>query len=177
MIVAVGSKNPVKVEGTRSAFAAIWPSKKWEVRGVAVSSSVPAQPMSDAESIRGAGNRARRSREAPDADFGVGLEGGIQKVGEHHFTCGWAVVVDREGHEGIGSSIRMIVPEKMMRLIREGRELGEVCDVFFNGENTKQHQGHFGLMTNNAITRPVAYRDAVISALASFLHPHLRETE
>jgi len=159
------------------AFETIWPGKKWEFRGIEVSSGVTDQPMNDAESIHGAGNRAKRSREELAADFGVGLEGGIQKVGDHHFTCGWAVVVDREGNEGIGSSIRMIVPEKMMRLIREGRELGEVCDVFFNGENTKQKQGHFGLMTNNAITRPAAYRDAVISALASFIHPHLRETE
>lgn len=175
MKVAIGSQNPVKIEGARSAFTKVWPEQSWEVNGAEVSSGVSSQPMSDAEAIRGAGNRARRARAALDADFGVGIEGGISKVGKHYFTCGWAVVVDRDGNEGIGSSIRMIVPEKMMRLIREGKELGEVCDVIFGGENTKQHQGHFGLMTNNAITRPQAYRDGVISALASFIHPHLRE--
>ena len=175
MIVAVGSKNPVKIEGARSAFGTVWPDRDWEVKGVEVSSGVPDQPMSDAESIRGAGNRAKRSRKALDADFGVGIEGGLNKIGKHWFTCGWAVVVDREGNEGSGSSIRMVVPEKMMKLIREGKELGEVCDLIFDGVNTKQHQGHFGLMTNNAITRPQAYRDGVISALANFVHPHLRD--
>lgn len=171
--VAVGSKNPVKVEAVRLAFQAIWPDEKWIVEGVSVESGISDQPMSDDECISGAGNRARRSIDVLKSDFGVGLEGGIQKIGKHFFVCGWIVVVDQSENEGIGSTIKIIVPEKMIQLIQEGKELGDVCDIIFGGENTKQAEGHFGLMTNNAVTRTSGYRDGIISALASFVHPHL----
>lgn len=58
MKVAVGSLNPVKIEGTRAAFEALWPEEQWDVEGVNVNSGVSDQPMSDGESIKGArGNR------------------------------------------------------------------------------------------------------------------------
>ena len=61
--VAVGSKNPVKIEAVRLAFKTAWPRKEWAVEGVEVDSGVPDQPMSDEESICGARNRAQRSLE------------------------------------------------------------------------------------------------------------------
>lgn len=66
----------------------------------------------------------------------------------------------------------MISP-RMMKLIREGMELGEANDRLFGRTNSKQAEGHFGLMTKNAITRLDGYRDGVIVALSRFLHPHL----
>jgi inosine/xanthosine triphosphatase len=173
--VAVGSTNPVKIEAVRRAFETIWPGESWEVVGVEVESGVSDQPMRDIESVQGARNRARRALRALDADWGVGLEGGLQEVAGKWFDCGWIVVIDQEGREGIGSTARIETPPKMMALIRQGMELGEVNDVVFGGHNTKQAEGHFGLMTNNAITRTAGYRDGVIMALARFIHPHLFE--
>ncbi|MCH8050148.1 DUF84 family protein [Patescibacteria group bacterium] len=174
--VAVGSKNPVKIEAVRLAFKTAWPREEWAVEGIEVDSGVPDQPMSDEESICGARNRAQRSLEALQADFGVGLEGGLQKISEFWFDCGWIIVTDIEGSEGIGSTIRIIVPEKMMQMIHDGKELGDACDIIFGGKNTKQAEGHFGLMTNNGVTRTSGYRDGTLSALASFIHPHLRNS-
>lgn len=80
MKVAVGSKNPVKIAAVREAFTKVWPKKHFVFEGVAVSSGVSNQPMSDEESFRGARNRAERAMKQIDADFGVGLEGVFRKL-------------------------------------------------------------------------------------------------
>ncbi|OGY19183.1 MAG: hypothetical protein A2784_02550 [Candidatus Chisholmbacteria bacterium RIFCSPHIGHO2_01_FULL_48_12] len=173
MKVAVGSKNPVKIEAVKLAFEQIWPQRKWQVMAIEVKHGITDQPMSDRESIRGAKNRARRALKKLGADFGVGLEGGLQKIGQSWFDCGWAVVVDKQGRVGMGSTARMIVPQTIMRLIKQGKELGEALDKVWNRANTKQAEGHFGLMTNKVITRTQGYRDGMIMALARFIQPHL----
>lgn len=177
MIVAVGSLNPVKLESVRLAFGALWAARAWDIRGCEVSSGVSAQPMTDAEARSGARTRARNAIRVAGADYGVGLEGGLQKVEDQWFNMGWAAVVDRAGAEGLGSTVRMIVPPALMRLVLSGSELGEACDQVFNSSNSKHAQGHFGLMTNDAIDRTGAFRDAVISALAPFLNPGLMDRQ
>jgi inosine/xanthosine triphosphatase len=172
--VAVGSLNPVKIEAVRLAFTDVWPETNWEVIGAEVSSGVSDQPMSDRESVKGATNRAKRAMKKLGANFGVGLEGGIQKVGKEYVDSGWMIVVSKDGKVGIGSSIRMHTPHKMMKMVlEEGKELGEVCDIIFKRKNTKHAEGQFGLMTKNLITRTEGYRHGVISALVRFIHPDL----
>lgn len=173
MKITVGSENPVKIEAVRSAFKLVWPDGQWEITGIKASSGVSDQPMSDEESIRGAKNRAKEALRVPGTDFGVGLEGGIQKIGEDYFDCGWVVVADRQGNEGIGSTARIITPPKMMAMVEKGTELGTVDDIIFNKTNSKQADGHFGIMTNNVVTRAQAYRDGIVMALARFLHPEV----
>ena len=82
MNIAVGSLNPVKLAAVKEAFSIVWPDTVWDVIGVEVISGVSAQPMSDIESIKGAINRAKISITELEADYGVGLEGGLQKIGE-----------------------------------------------------------------------------------------------
>lgn len=172
--IAVGSKNPVKIEAVRLAFTDVWPEIEWEIVGSEIDSGVSSQPMSDRESVKGATNRAKRALKLHQADFGVGLEGGIQKVGQEYIDSGWMIVVAKDGRVGIGSSVRMHTPHKMMKMVlEEGKELGEVCDILFKRKNTKHAEGQFGLMTKNLITRTEGYRHGVISALVRFIHPDL----
>jgi len=171
--VIVGSLNPVKILASRLAFERVWPEYDWEVSGVAVPSGVSAQPMSHEESIRGARTRARNAMATAHADYAVGLEGGLQHIEDHWYDFGWIVVQDNTGLEGIGATIGLVIPPRMMTMVHEGMELGDVIDVVFEQENSKQSNGHFGLMTHDAITRERAYADGVISALAHFIHPHL----
>lgn len=175
MKVAVGSENPVKIEAVQLAFQEVWPDEQWEIFGMKVNSGVSHQPMSDEESIRGARNRAGEALEKSDADYGVGLEGGLHQTGEHYFDCGWIVVLDRKNNEGIGSSIKMLTPKKMVEMTKQGIEIGDIDDLLFGRENSKQAEGHFGLMTKNRITRTEGYTHAVISALTRFIHFDLYE--
>lgn len=173
MRIAVGSTNPVKIEATKIAFEKVWPDESWNVQGYKVPSDVSDQPLSDLETITGAKNRAQRVLEVTRADFGVGIEGGLQQIGDDWFDCGWMVVINRVGEIGIGSSARISTPPKMMKEILAGKELGLVIDDFFKTSNARQLNGHFGLMTNNAITRTSGYVDGMVMALARFLHPQL----
>ncbi len=171
--VAVGSLNPVKIAAVQAAFEAVWPEHTWKIKGVAVPSGISDQPMSDQESIIGARNRARNALVAGEADYGVGLEGGLQQIEEQWFDCGWVAVLDRNGYKGLGSTARLAIPSRMMRLIQQGMELGEAVDAVFQQHNSKQSDGHFGLMTRNVITRKKAYTDGVVVALACFVQAHL----
>lgn len=173
MKIAVGSQNPIKIEATRRAFEALWPEEKWEISGTDVSSGVSSQPMSDEESIRGARNRARHALKTTGVDYGVGLEGGLHKIGKHYFDCGWIVVVDRAGNEGIGSTGKILTPPRLLKFIDQGMELGTANDIVFHTINSKQNEGHFGLMTKNVITRSDGYMHGVVLALSRFVHPHL----
>ncbi len=173
MKVVIGSKNPVKIEAAKIAFEKVWPEQKFEFIGVEVESGVSNQPMSDKESIKGATTRAKRAIKAGKADFGVGLEGGLQQVGKVWFEFGVAVVVNRKGEIGIGSSPRIEAPKKVMKFIHEGIELGEAIDVVFNETNLKQKQGYVGKMTEGHITRSIGYSEGVIMALVRFLNPEL----
>ena len=173
MIVAVGSLNPAKIEAARLAFGALWPGAIDGVRGFDVSSGVAAQPMTDAEAIRGARNRAARAIGLCQADYSVGIEGGVDQIDGSWFNSGWAVVIDRAGREGLGSTLRMQVPLALMELVLAGRELGDACDMVFGRSDAQRTEGFVSLMTGNAIHRTGALCDAVIAALTPFLHPAL----
>ncbi len=65
------------------------------------------------------------------------------------------------------------VPLPSLALVLEGMELGTANDQVFGKVNSKQDTGLIGLLTNDLLTREGVFRDAVISALARFLHPDL----
>lgn len=166
--IAIGSHNPVKIAATRKAFLSFWPKSQFEFLNVNASSGVSDQPMSDRECIKGARNRAKKVLRQTKADYGVGIEGGICKVEGCYFARAWAVVIDKKGNVGFGSSISAPVATKLMKLIHKGIELGKANDILTGRENTKQKEGYFGLISDNIITREKGYIDAVIMALAPF---------
>ncbi|MGH3428702.1 MAG: DUF84 family protein [Pseudonocardiaceae bacterium] len=170
MLLAVGSRNPVKVEASRLGFATFWPDLDWAVTACASPSGVRDQPMSDDEARDGATSRAHHALRAAAADFGVGLEGGLHRHGTHWFNSGWAVVVSKSGLVGVATTIRMAVPARLMEHVERGCELGVACDLVFGAKNSKQDAGHYGLMTAGLIDRTSAFRDAVVAAIADLAH-------
>lgn len=166
MLLAVGSRNPVKVEATRLGFVTFWPDLVWTVTACTSPSGVRDQPMSDEEARDGAMSRAYHALHTTTADFGVGLEGGLHKHGAHWFNSGWVVVVAKSGLVGVATTIRMAVPARLMEHVERGCELGVACDLVFDAKNSKQDAGHYGLMTAGLIDRTSAFRDAVVAAIA-----------
>ncbi len=141
MKVVVGSNNPVKIEATKLAFEKVWPDEKFEVIGFDIESGVSAQPMSAEESLKGARNRAKMAFEKMKADFAVGAEGGLEEINGKWFDCGWIVVVDKKGNEGVGTSVRMETPIRFMeKVLKEGMEIGDIDDNFFKKKAKKNKQ-------------------------------------
>jgi inosine/xanthosine triphosphatase len=171
MKIAVGTLNPVKVTAVTTMFQRVWPEA--EIVPVSVPSGVSAMPMTDAETIAGARNRAVAARAVLDADFGVGLEGGVHQEIFGLALQGWVVVVDGDGREGIGGAARIPLPEHIAQRVRSGEELGHVMDDVLGNHNTKQKGGAVGALTHGLVLRQGTFAIAVAYALAPFVSPEL----
>ncbi len=176
--VIVASENPVKINTAREGFSKLFPDDAFEFIGVSVPSGVADQPLSDEETILGARNRIARIREKePEADYFVGIEGGMEeKEGEFHVFA-WIVVENKDQIQGRGRASTFFLPPAITKHIREGKELGEAADIVFNEHNLKQGQGTIGMMTEGYLNRTDYYLQPMLIALVPFKHPHLFREE
>lgn len=172
--VAVGSHNPVKVAAVRSALATAGIDA--EVVGIQVPSGVAEQPLSLAETERGATERAHNARAALDAEWGVGMEGGVWFDGEGN---GWlsnvVVIVTADGRVSRIHGGQVLLPPAVATRVRAGEELGPVMDELTGVANSKQKLGAVGFLTGGVVRREDSFRDEVGRALAPLLHPELYE--
>lgn len=167
MLVAVGSTNPAKLEAVREAIVRVWPQA--EVRGVAVASGVSEMPMSDAECLKGARNRAQAARMALAADVGVGLEGGVHRDGDMLLLVGWAAVCAAEDREGVAGTARLPLPAVIAERVIAGEELGLIMDDLLDEHKSNQRGGAVGALTAGLVLRAEAFSMAVSYALAPFV--------
>jgi inosine/xanthosine triphosphatase len=173
--VVIASQNPVKAEAVRGGFQRLFPRLTIEILSVDSDSQVSVQPRSDEETIRGASNRAEdAARQVPEADYWVGIEGGIQDDGHGMSAFAW-VVVKSATMTGKARSGTFYLPTRIADLIRQGRELGEADDIVFEQDNSKQKDGAIGLLTGNVINRTALYEHGVILALLPFKNKALYE--
>ncbi len=169
MNIAVGSLNPVKIEAVRSVVLRAWPQAK--IEGASVPSGVSDMPMSEKDMIAGARNRAIAVRELLDADFGMGLEGGLHQESFGWTLQGWAVVVDKNGRFSTGGGARIPVSDFIAQRVLAGQELGDIMDDLLQDNNIKQKGGAVAAFTANLITRQEAFAQSVAYALAPFVAP------
>jgi inosine/xanthosine triphosphatase len=139
MKIAIGSKNPVKIQVTKNVIKKVWPDAK--VVSVDVKSGVKTQPLSNDEAIKGAINRAKKALKKLKTDLGIGMEGSVHKDRYGTFLSGWTAVVDKNGKTSIGCGGRIILTEKFCKELNQGKEIGEIIDKLTGKENTKQKMG------------------------------------
>jgi len=175
VIIAIASQNPVKIEATRVGFEKMFPVQEFSIRGESTPSEVSDQPMTDEETLTGANNRAENiAQRVTDADYCVGIEGGLQKREEDEMEAfAWIVVRRKDGKVGKSRTGTFSLPEQMVRLINQGEELGRADDIVFGQTNSKQKNGTVGNLTGNVITRSTYYSEAVVLALIPFKNPDL----
>jgi len=172
-IIAVASNNPVKLKATLDGFQRMFPRETFEVRAVKIPSVVSAQPMTDEETLEGADTRVSLACDLmPEADYWVGIEGGVMDRGSHLSGFAWVVVLS-EGRRGVGRSGEFFLPENLANLVRQGVELGEADDIVFSRKNSKQANGAIGLLTGDVVDRAELYIPAVVFALIPFKNPDL----
>lgn len=171
--IVVASQNPVKLQAAQLGFARMFPGETFMVEGVSVASGVSAQPMSDAETLRGALNRAQNARQQlAQADFWVGVEGGCQPQDDGLQVFAWMVVL-ADGRTGKGKTATFYLPEEVAALVRTGTELGHADDAVFGRSNSKQQNGSIGLLTGDVLDRAAYYEQGIIMALVPFKNPTL----
>ena len=172
--IVIASKNPVKINAVKIAFERMFPQNEYEVIGVSVISGVSDQPMTDEETFKGAQNRVENARvEISDADYFVGIEGGIEVINNEMQVFAWIYIKSLDGREGKGKTSCFYLPKKIAKLVKEGYELGDANDIVFNGHNLKQKNGSIGTLTGDLITRTSYYVEAVTVALIPFNNTEL----
>ncbi len=173
-IFAVGSTNPIKIQCVAAAITQFWPDAV--ACCVATDSGVSHQPVADDEMFTGARNRAQQAlQQVSEADFGVGIEGGVLDTSTMMWAYAWVVIVDRGGCVGMGQTGRFPLPAGVAQLVRAGLELGEADDRFFGRENSKQKEGAIGLLSNGKLERVQLYQQGVTFALLRFVNPEFYE--
>ena len=175
MRVIVASENPVKIKAVSEGFNKMFSLSNLKTEGVSVDSKVSSQPMSDEETFQGAYNRVKViQKKVPAADYWVGIEGGCQLKKKNEMEAfAWVVVKSKNGKIGKGKTSAFFLPEKIINLIKQGKELGEADDIVFGQKNSKQKNGTIGNLTNNLIDRTKYYTEAVILALIPFKNDSL----
>ena len=172
--IVLASKNPVKMRAALTGFQKMFPDVPFEIEGVSVASGVSDQPMSDIETLHGARRRVENAQtEYPDADFWIGIEGGIEEKHHEMEAFAWIVVHDKDGGVGKGRTGSFFLPPQVAALVREGKELGDADDIVFGKTNSKQENGAVGLLTDNVIHRAGYYTETVVLALIPFKNRHL----
>jgi len=169
-LIVVGSKNPVKIKSTDHAFHKTF-EDAFLVQGLEVNSGVPDQPHGNEETLEGATNRAKNAKMAfPEADFWVGIEGGVEDSDAEMNAFAYVVILDHSNKVGKAKTATFYLPEVISKLIKGGMELGSADDQYFDRENSKEGEGAVGLLTNGAVTRKEYYEQAIILALVPFLN-------
>ncbi len=123
--IAVGSASSQKVGYLREVLAEI--GIKAEIIPKEVKSGVSEQPLCEAETKKGAINRAKEAlRQTPEADFGLGIEVGyhLNKEGKYEMFC-CASIVDKNSFAQSCFSSRFLLPCFHQEILKEGKYLGE----------------------------------------------------
>lgn len=177
MRVAVGSLNPVKVEGVRRVFERVFGS----VEVLGVDCGGPKQPVGAAQTLGGAYSRARCSIGAvAGAQYGVGVEAGLVELPPvaglpaTHLNVQFAVVVDREGRVGVGSSSGFQLPGPVLQdIFVRGMELDESFSSRYGFTQLGRSVGVVHTLTRGLVDRRTLVEECVRLALIPFLNREL----
>lgn len=193
--IAVGSTRGPKLDALNDALRLcathLDPVAQFEVVPFAVDSGVGHTPLSSAESMRGARQRAealiRMASEKREVyQYFVGLEGGLEVMdsstedtelngngGRRVFLESWAYVSDgSRGHFGRSGAIELPVA-LAHEVLDRGVELASAIDAFAGIVGIRDNQGAWGVLSNNLITRREAFRVALVAAFAPFYNAKL----
>ena len=169
MKVAVGSPNPVKIRAVERAFNNYF--EDVEAVSFDVPSGVKAFPDSEDLILEGARNRAFGAFELDDADFWVGIEGGVVLFAGRWYDRNYVVVYDGK-QTGIGTSASYEVPTHMVEGVdSETDESKKIIDRSLGVDDVFTKQGVIGVFTRGKIDREKLLADAVVCALTRFLNP------
>lgn len=164
--VAVGSENEAKVAAVQEAFGLVYESPL--VSPVWIDGTQQ-QPLDDKQTFLGAQQRAEAVRLAiPDASYWVGIEGGVEPIGDELMVIAWVVIINLAG-TGCSRSASYQLPKSAAAALRSGSVMGDISEKVAGGDWRSR-----GLVSNlslGLITRTSLYVQPVILALLPLLDP------
>jgi inosine/xanthosine triphosphatase len=169
MIIAVGTTNPAKLNGVKTAFSKYFDGV--ELRPVDSSSVAKPQPKGLDEMIEGATSRAKFALSKAGGDYGVGVEAGIFTIAGVYFDNQQAAIVDSSGKVSLGQSAGYMLPkEAMEKMVKEGSELERWAESISGIKEIGDKGGLINHLTNGRMTRAELTEQCVTTALIPWLH-------
>ncbi len=170
--ILVGSRNPVKINAIQTAFSQVFADEHIECVAVDAPSGVADQPMTADETRAGALHRINYCKAHYQADFYAAIEGGVHNFEDGPATFAYIVLANQQ-QLSVSRSTQLPLPPVVYQALLAGKELGVIMDELFKTQNVKQKQGAIGLLTQGQASRESVYTQAVILALAPFIHADL----
>lgn len=174
MNINVGSKNGVKIQAVRDAFAEFPQFGPVEVTGISVDSGVHKQPKNIEQTTVGAINRARAAFK--DCDLSVGLESGLIEV--PYTKSGYMDITMCAIYDGkrfhLGGSSAFEYPKAMIDLVfSKDYEIDEAAKEtgFSHDNHIGERHGMIGALTKGKLNRTQYSTQAVMTALIHLLNP------
>ena len=160
--VAVGTKNPSKLEGVRAVCGKLFP--RFRLLGVSANSAVSEQPFAK-ETLNGAINRAVEAQKKGRADYGVGLESGLFEHYGRHFDFQWCAVFDGE-NVTLGCSMGFEVPEKIVGLVKRKRvDMGKAFEELTGIKEIGREKGAINFLSRGVTERKYMSEQAFLCAM------------
>ncbi|TFG18826.1 MAG: inosine/xanthosine triphosphatase [Promethearchaeota archaeon] len=184
--VAVGTKNPAKIEAVKLGFTKLFPDIECIVIPADVDSNVGVQPYGFESTIQGAINRAKNAYFAifdtpihTGIQMGIGIEAGMIPVpltSTGYLDYQFCAVYLSNGSISVGSGPGFEYPAKIVDILLNDPnhlEIGTIIAEISGIENTKENEGAIGLLTKNIFRRADILQYSVISALLPIKSPDL----
>ncbi len=170
--IMVGSTNSAKVSAVMQGVQAYWPEAN--VTGAEVSSGVPSQPIGLEQTMQGAINRARAAKLEGGADLGVGLEGGVMKIGGNWIMFSFVAVTDGTKEIAIPTTGTPLPRSWGQAMIAGGELRPHVQSLGLEYDYAK---GVNAILTNDIVKRDEMFALAVKNALAPWVNPEVYESK
>lgn len=161
VVFALGSINPSKENGLKKAAKKLF--KKFKIKAMRVQSAISEQPFGQ-ETVRGAKNRAKAAYFATDADFGVGFESGLFKIGDNYHDVAVCAIFDGE-RITFGNSMGFQMPKSTIELLVEHKDLGAVMEELSGIKNIGYKKGAIHFLSAGLLQRQEMNEQAFLCAM------------
>ena len=161
--VTVCARNPAKSEAVRRAFEELHPGA-FTLHTHETDGGTD-QPWGERATRAGAAARARSAREAEDAHWGIGLEGGLVEDETGILVTSWIAACRADGRLGLARTPGFYLPEEIAALVRAGHELAVAWREARGIERIGSGGGTVGQLTGGHLDRARLYADAVVLAV------------
>ncbi len=162
IVFALGTLNPSKKQGLEKAAKKLF--RNFRVKALKVSSGISEQPF-DEETVQGAITRAKSAYYATNADFGIGFESGIFKMGENNMhDIALCAIFDGET-VSLGNSMGFQMPPAVFGLLKAHKDLGSVMEELSGISKIGYKKGAIHYLSAGLLDRQMMNEQAFLCAM------------
>lgn len=110
-----------------------------------------------------------------EADYYVGIEGGVWSVLDKKVLGGTIYILNKAGEGHFGISQVMEVPDIIERMLyEEGKELGPAMEALKGSVHSRSEEGSMGAWSDNMLVRKDEFKLAFQAAISPFYNEYYK---